>query len=204
MKKPLILIGGGGHCRSCIDIIEMDERYEIVGIIDAPKMIGSNVLGYNVVGSDDDIAELAKKGNSFFITLGQIQSPSRRVDLYNELKSLKVDVPSFISPRAHISKHASIGEGTIIHHNVVVNAAAEVGDLCIINTAAVIEHDVKIGDYCHVSTSAMVNGGVSVGDSTFIGSNASIRDNIEIGRACFIGFHCRVVRSLEPETKVLR
>lgn len=204
MKKPLILIGGGGHCKSCIDIIEMDDRYEIIGIIDAPKMVGDWILGYEIIGSDDDIQSFAEKGCSFFITLGQIKSPARRIEIFKDLKKLSADVPSFISQKAYISRHAKIGTGTIIHHNAVINAAAEVGDLCVINTAAVVEHDVKVGNYCHVSTSVMVNGGVTVGDGTFIGSNASIKDNIEIGDGSFVGFHCRVMTNLAPGTKVIR
>ena len=36
-KKPLILIGAGGHAKSCIDIIENENRYYIFGIIDRSK-----------------------------------------------------------------------------------------------------------------------------------------------------------------------
>ena len=66
------------------------------------------------------------------------------------------------NPRSfiYVSKHANIGNGTIIHHNVVVNASAGVGDLCIINTATVVEHDVTVGDFCHISTSTVINQGV--------------------------------------------
>lgn len=204
MKKPLILIGGGGHCRSCIDVIEMDERYAIVGVLDAPHMVGKEVLGYKIIGSDDEISVLAEKDNAFFVTLGQIKSSKRRIDIYKELKQLNVDIPTFISPFAHVSRHASLGEGTVVHHNAVVNAAADVGNMCIINTAAVIEHDVKIGDYCHISTSAMVNGGVTVGNNIFVGSNATVKDNVKIGDNSLISFHSRVVKDLESGAKVLR
>ena len=33
-KKPLILIGGGGHCKSCIEVIESTDEWEIKGILD--------------------------------------------------------------------------------------------------------------------------------------------------------------------------
>jgi len=34
--KPIILIGGGGHCLSCIDVIEQTGLYQIIGILDLP------------------------------------------------------------------------------------------------------------------------------------------------------------------------
>ncbi len=32
--KKIILIGAGGHVRSCIDVIEQSKKYEIFGLID--------------------------------------------------------------------------------------------------------------------------------------------------------------------------
>ena len=34
MKPKILLVGGGGYCRSVIDVIEQESRYKIVGIID--------------------------------------------------------------------------------------------------------------------------------------------------------------------------
>ena len=34
MKEKLVLIGGGGHCRACIDVIERENKYQIAGIVD--------------------------------------------------------------------------------------------------------------------------------------------------------------------------
>jgi acetyltransferase-like isoleucine patch superfamily enzyme len=39
--KPLILIGGGGHCRSCIDVIETTDEWQIKGILDQSEKIGT-------------------------------------------------------------------------------------------------------------------------------------------------------------------
>ena len=32
--KKIILIGGGGHALSCIDVIEHEKKFKIIGIID--------------------------------------------------------------------------------------------------------------------------------------------------------------------------
>ena len=37
--KEIILIGGGGHCKSVIDVIESEGQFEIVGIVDKPDGI---------------------------------------------------------------------------------------------------------------------------------------------------------------------
>ncbi|NCC11311.1 MAG: acetyltransferase, partial [Bacteroidia bacterium] len=53
MKEKLLLIGGGGHCRSVIDVIEQENRFEIAGIIDKKELMGQEVLGYKIIGCDE-------------------------------------------------------------------------------------------------------------------------------------------------------
>ena len=48
--KSLLLIGGGGHCRSCIDVIEAEGKYSIAGIVNQPGENTDPVLGYEVLG----------------------------------------------------------------------------------------------------------------------------------------------------------
>lgn len=179
-KDKIVLIGGGGHCRSIIDVIEKEARFEIAGIIDVKEKIGSTVLDYEVIGSDEDIETLSKKYDHFFITFGQGKSNEFRVKTYHLLKSLGLNLPVICSPLAHVSKHAVIGEGTAIMHGCIVNAAAKVGVNCILNTQSLIEHDVEIGDHCHISTKSAVNGFVKLGDHVFTGSSSVFADRITI------------------------
>jgi sugar O-acyltransferase (sialic acid O-acetyltransferase NeuD family) len=192
--KKIILIGGGGHCRSCIDVIEQAGEFEIAGIIDLPGMTDSRIFGYAVMGTDEDIEALSHKYKNFFITLGYIKSPKRRIELYDFIINLGLEIPSFVSPQAYVSPHASIGQGTIIMHNAVVNAGAVIGNNCIINSKALVEHDAVIGNHCHISTGAIINGGVSVGDSTFFGSGAVSVQNAVIPPDSFIKANSLFIR----------
>lgn len=187
MKPEIILIGGGGHCRSCIDVIEQCDTYQIVGIVDVQQKLHSKIFGYEIIAIDTDIPDLVKEYKYFFITLGQIKSPDLRIKFFRQIKELGVELPSIISPRAYVSKHAHVGVGTIVMHHALVNAGAEVGDNCIINTNALIEHDVKINNHCHVATSAVVNGGTHVEEASFVGSGAICREAISISQRSIIG-----------------
>ena len=184
--KKIILIGGGGHCKSVIDVIEQEKKYKIYGIVDKPKFIGSRILGYEVIGSDLDLEYLAKKYKNAIITVGQIQSPLVRIKLFNLARKAGFKFPPIISPRAYVSKYSRIGMGTIVLHNVVVNSNVSIGNNCIINTKSLIEHDCEISDHCHISTCATINGSVKIRSKCFIGSNATVRDGITIKENSFI------------------
>jgi len=49
-KPSILLIGGGGHCKSCIDVIEQKGRFAIAGIVDKPASVGGRILDYPVIG----------------------------------------------------------------------------------------------------------------------------------------------------------
>ena len=184
--NKIILIGGGGHCKSVIDVIEQEARFEIAGIIDKPELLGSKILGYPVIGNDFDLESLAKKYQNALVTVGQIKSALVRIKLYDLAIKAGFTLPSIVSPNAYISKHSKIGNGTIIMGNVIVNANTSIGDNCIINSKALIEHDCLISSHCHISTNAIINGGVKIGSKCFIGSNVTTKNNIIIKENSFI------------------
>jgi len=186
VKKKVILLGGGGHCKSCIDVIEQAGSHEIVGIIDQQDQLGELVLGYKVIGTDEEIELLANKGNEFLVTVGQIKTAKIRERLFNQLRQYNAKIATIISPRAYVSQHAKIGSGSIIMHDVLVNASANIGKNCIINTKALIEHDAIIGDHCHISTAAIVNGGTKIKQRTFFGSNATSKEYVASSEEAFI------------------
>jgi FlaA1/EpsC-like NDP-sugar epimerase len=95
MKEKIILVGGGGHCKSCIDVIEQEGAYQIAGVVDVPEKLHQKILGYEIIATDDDLPRLAEEYENFLITLGQIKSPEKRAKL-----------PIIVSPLAYVSKHA--------------------------------------------------------------------------------------------------
>ena len=186
MRKKLILIGGGGHCKSCIDVIEQSGLYQIAGIIDKQGYVGQTVVGYRIIGTDEQVENLAGEGYDFLITIGQIRTSQIRQKLYNRLIRCNASFATIISPRAYVSKHAVIEEGTIIMHDALVNADAHIGKNCIINSKALIEHDAKVGDHCHISTAAIINGGTEVKNGSFFGSNAVSKEQVTTSKEAFI------------------
>lgn len=183
--KDIVLIGGGGHCKSVVDVLEQEGRFNIIGIIDKPELFGKNVLRYQIIGDDSELNNLVKKCKNALITIGQIRSPLSRMKLFDTVLKLGFTLPTIVSPRAYVSQHARIGIGSVIMHDAVVNASAVIGDNCIINTKSIVEHGSNIGNHCHISTNAVINGDVVVGDGSFIGSGAVTKEGIRINNNFF-------------------
>jgi perosamine synthetase len=196
-KIPIILIGGGGHCISCIDVIELQGKYNIIGILDLQERVGENILDYEIIGTDEQITGFVKQCPDFLITVGQIKSAKIRQRIYKSVKEAGGNLPVVLSPLSHISKHAIIGEGTIIMHHAIVNANAKIGKCGIINSKALIEHEATVGNFTHISTGSIINGQTKVGNQCFIGSNAVVSNNTVIADNSIIAAGSQVLKNIE-------
>jgi sugar O-acyltransferase (sialic acid O-acetyltransferase NeuD family) len=199
MNKPdLILIGAGGHSHSCIDVVEEHGGYQIAGLIGMPDEKHNQHFGYTVIGSDLDLPELAKTIQYALISLGHIKTSAHRTRLYQQVVTLGFQLPTIIAPSAYVSRHATLGAGTIVMHGAIVNAGARVGKNCIINTRALVEHDATVADHCHISTGAIINGNTAIGYGSFVGSGSIIKEGASLGHNCLIGMGL-VVRHNLPD-----
>ena len=203
MRKNLILIGAGGHARSCIDVIEQEGKFKITGIVGLESELGLQVNGYEVIATDKNLSTLIGKAQFALIALGQISSPDARVSLYQQVSKAGFDLANVVSPTAYVSPSAQIGNGTIVMHGAIINAGVKVGSNCIINSRALLEHDTQVLDNCHISTGAILNGGVLVEEGCFIGSGTIVKEGVSIGERSVVGMGSLVRSSLSANSRFL-
>jgi sugar O-acyltransferase (sialic acid O-acetyltransferase NeuD family) len=192
-QESILLVGAGGHARACIDVIEQEGSFVVQGLVGLPHEVGSQILGYPVLGVDEDLPTLLADCANALIAVGQIKTPEPRIHLFDLVQNNSCALPLIVSPQAYVSPHSTLGAGTIVMHGAVINAGAVVGKSCIVNSLALVEHDVVIADHCHVATAATINSGVCIGAGTFIGSNSSVRQSVNIGERCLIGMGQQVL-----------
>lgn len=185
--KKLLLIGGGGHCHSVLDVIRLAGEYEPVGVLDKADKVGQSVSGVSVVGTDIDLAKHIDAVDDCLITVGQLGAPGIREKLFDQVVSLGGSLATIISPRAYVASSANLGAGTVVLHDALVNAHARVGENVILNTKSLVEHDAKVGSHVHIATGATVNGHAEIADRCFIGSRAVIFQECQIGENSIIG-----------------
>jgi sugar O-acyltransferase (sialic acid O-acetyltransferase NeuD family) len=198
--KELIVVGAGGHAKSCIDIVESVGEYSIAQIIGQESELGLSLLGHTILHTDSDLAKLRHKYEYAFIAVGQIESPETRKRLHQTLSALGYKLPTIFSKSAVVSRYAKVGFGSIVMNGTILNADCVIGENVILNSGSIIEHDAFVGDYCHVSTRVTINGGARIGGGTFLGSGSVVRDNIEIGENSFIGIGSVITKSLPSNT----
>ena len=198
--KSVILLGNGGHCKSCIDVIENSDEFQIKGIITNDKQFSESFMNYKILGNDEIISSCFNSDDYGLVAVGQIKSSSKRVLLFDLLRKNKIRPATVRSKNSLVSRTAQLGEGTIIMHNAIINSDAKIGMNCILNTNCLVEHDVRIGNHCHISTGVILNGGVTIGNQSFIGSGSVVKEGVTIGDNVLVSAGQIVMKDLASNT----
>jgi len=189
----LLLLGAGGHGRVVADIAATLGWSDLSFLDDRWPQLSDNLV-WPVIGTIGALDPFPYSRRSVFVTVGDNSS---RLHLLRRLQAMGCRVPVLVHPSAVVSRHASLGAGSVVMPNAVVNAGAVVGAGGIVNTGATIDHDCRLGDGVHVSPGAHLAGGVEVGEASCIGIGAVVRETVQIGAGVKIGAGAAVVSDIQ-------
>lgn len=200
--EDIILIGGGGHCKSIIDTINGLKKYNIIGILDIADKVENEICSIKIIGTDDKLEYYYKNGvRNAFLTIGSIGDTTLRRKLYSIALNIGYIFPNIVDNTAIVSDKIEIGHGNFIGKGTIININTKITNNSIINTGAIIEHDCHIGSFCHIAPGTTISGNVVIGENTHIGTNSTIIQNIRIGENVIVGAGSVVIRNIENNVK---
>lgn len=202
-RSKILLIGGGGHCVSVIDVIKGHSHLEVFTILDAEVKSGAEIIGYAISGTMKSLPGILSDFDMYHISIGQIKSSQARRANAACLDRYDKPAATIISPIAYTADSSYLSDGVFIGHHALLNAGAIIGRHTIVNSKALVEHNVVIGDFCHIATGALVNGDCNIGNDTFIGSGAIIKQGVNIGSNCVVGAGSVVINDVSDNTMVV-
>lgn len=198
MNKKILLIGGGGHCKSVLDSLLETEVFDEIGIIDSKENIGGSILGVPIIGCDEDLPFFLESGYEYaFVSLGSVGNPINRIRLYNQVQSMGFKIPNIIDRSARVSKNTLLEQGIFIGKQCIVNAGVSIQKCAIINSGSIVEHDCQVGSFSHISPGAVLSGGVQIGENSHVGSNTTIKQQVCVGSDSIIGMGSVVLKNIE-------
>lgn len=195
--KNIVLFGGGNQAHYTIDIVEKENKYKIVGIIDSIQEVGSERFGYKIIGRVEDLLQLVADYNIHggLIAIGDNWS---RYMVHQQVTSI---IPDFvfvnaIHPSAVIGNTSKLGVGVVAMAGCIFNPRATIGDFTFFATGAQIEHDSNIREYASVSAGSITGGYVTLGKFSAITLGVTVVDRVEIGENTVIGAGSLVTKSM--------
>ncbi|MDF8327482.1 MULTISPECIES: acetyltransferase [Aeromonas] len=191
MTKCAIL-GASGHGKVIAEIAELNNFNEIHFFDDRWPQL-TQLAHWSVFGNSDVLLKSAHRYDLVVVAIGH---NATRVNKLRQLQKIGAIISPLVHPNAVVSRYASLGAGTVVMANTVVNPFASVGEACILNTAACIEHDCVLADGVHISPGAKLAGGVNIGLQTWVGIGAQIKQLVSVGDEVVVGAGATVIRDV--------
>lgn len=194
-SEKVVIIGASGHGKVIADIIYSCGD-TVVGFLDGGD-VPDSILGFPFLGKESEYVKYLDC--KFVIAIGNCEIREKIANSMPEAKWYTA-----IHPSAVISSlDTSIGEGSVVMANAVINPGTTIGKHCIINTACVVEHDNVIEDFVHISVGAKLAGLVKVCCKSWIGIGATVINCVTICKNSYVGAGAVVVGDIvEPGTYV--
>ena len=198
--KNVVIYGASGHGKVIADIVEKSGGIVLALVDDNKNLWNKTFYKYPVWGGGGHLLK-AVEDSTFSVIIG-IGDNHLRHKIQQNLEKENFSFSTAIHPAAQLGNDVTIGEGTVIMANSVINPGTQVGKHCIVNTAVTIDHDCVIGDFVHLSPGVHLGGSVRVDAFSWIGLGASIINNIHVAEHTIIGAGSVVIRNVEPNIVV--
>lgn len=197
-KKPLILIGAGGHAASLAEIL-LEQKREIIAVV-APSLTdsGSNILSsFTHYTEDEKILEFDANKVELINGVGAMPKSGLREKIHIRFTQAGFTFSKVVANSAFVSPRAKIGDGVQVMRNATICLGSIIGENTIVNTRASIDHDCIVGKHCHIAPGVTMSGNVTLGDNVHIATGASIINGIQIGKRTVIGVGASVTKSIK-------
>ena len=185
--SAIIILGGGGHARSCMELILASDGFEIAGFVLETNAVKKHPLADLYLGEDHELQNFVDVYQNVHVGVGQVKIYGLSKKLYTFAKRCGATMPVLVSNHAILSSSCQIGEGTSIFQKTWIDTNSQVGVNCIINANSTIMHDCKVEGHCHIGPSVTLCGGVTIGQGSFIGAAAVVLPNVTVGENVLIG-----------------
>ncbi len=154
MNNNLLIVGAGIYGVVAEEIAESMGCFGKIGFVDDNAKTTPN--GIKVVGTTDDLDELACEYSNIIVAIG---NPEVRLLLLKRIEeTTPFMIATLVSPRAYVSPSAQIMKGSIIEPMAVIHTGSVISVGCIISAGAVINHASMCCDGVHVDCNATVAG----------------------------------------------
>jgi sugar O-acyltransferase (sialic acid O-acetyltransferase NeuD family) len=203
MKTKVVVIGAGVHAAIVIDILELMEKYDIIGVTSDIPDNDNKKIQYPFLGTNDILKDLKNQGIwHAAIGIGGYRENNPRKKYFLKLKEMGFKCTSNIHPSAIISRYSTIGEGCTIFPGVIINTGVTIGNNVVLATGSSIDHDTIIHDHALISAGVNIGGNDIIGEGTLVAIGATVISGVTIGSNCLVAAGSTVINNI-PDNAIV-
>lgn len=203
-RRPLVIVGAGGHAREIHDIVLAIEAvapaWDVRGFaVEAAWLPAAPVHGLPVF----DLAELATAHADAWLIVA-IGQPAARARVAAQIDATGPRrYATLLHPHASVGPRAVLGEGCVVFPGAVLTSDLTLGRHVHVNTAATVSHDCRLADFATLAPRACCCGGVVLGTGVDVGAGAVLIPRVSVGAHAVVGAGATVIRDVPASTTVV-
>lgn len=201
-KRPVILLGAGGHASVLLEILQAG-NLSVLGLAGpAPAEAEGLLSPLTYLGDDESILQYARDDVRLINGIGSVGNSHLRQKVYQQFADAGFTFASLTHPAAILSPSLKHGPGLQVMAGAIIQAEVRLAENVIVNSAALLEHHCHVSAHCHIASAATLCGGVRLGDGVHVGAGATINQGITVGDGAIIASGCVVIRDVAAGTLV--
>jgi carbonic anhydrase/acetyltransferase-like protein (isoleucine patch superfamily)/acyl carrier protein len=192
----LYLCGAGNPegVRLALMINSAAERWKHIFLLDDdPSKHGSSVLGVDVLGSFDELANADAERSEVANLVAR--STAGRWACRRRIESFGVPFTALVHPDIE-TLGAQLPTDLIAYRNAILSAGSTIGEGSVVFSGAVVGHGSTLGRGCVLAPGAVTNARALLGDRAYMGTNSSVLPELEIGEGATVGANSAVMHDV--------
>lgn len=192
MSARLVVVGGGGFAKE-ICWLAQDVGWQVQGFLDdREEAQGQVLLGLPVLGRTGDWRRFGDA--SFVVAIGAPRT--RRLVVQKMSEQGSPGFATLVHPSARLSRHVTLGDGTVVTAGCILTVDIAVGRHGIFNLGVTVGHECRIADFVTIAPLAAISGNVTLGECVEVGTGASIRQGLSMAAGSVLGMGGVLTRSV--------
>lgn len=197
VKKPLVIIGAGGHAVS-VASLAISLGFNPIMFVDS-NSDRSEIHGIPVQSNLDSISTTTAL--SCVMGIGDNYS---RHQAYMKLITThpNFDFPTLIHQQATIGSWSKIEQGCTIFAGARIGASCKIGAFAIMNTNASLDHDSYLAEFASLGPGVVTGGQVFIDAFSAVGIGSVIKHGLKIEEHSVIGSSSNVLKNIQSYSVV--
>jgi len=181
MKRKLIIFGNNGFAEMVAHYFEAQADRKIVAFTAHEKFItDSRLAGRPLLPFEKIVAEFSPADHEFFVALEHGRQNVGRTEVAAEASTLGYQLASFISPHAHVSSHAKLGEHCLVLENAAIQHGVEMGANNLVFANSFFGQSCRVGANNYFGSGFFADRFAQIGAFSVFGSQVRIAESVVI------------------------
>lgn len=202
--KKIVVFGISDFAKQVSYYFKNDSNYEIVAYtVDAEYNKTETFLGLPVINFEKIQEVFPPEKYGMFVAIGYHKLNRTRETKFNEAKSKKYFLVSYVCSKNIVWPNQEIGENCFIMEGNIIQPTVQISNNVIIGIGNKIGHNTLIEENCFLTSGISIGGFCRINKNTFIGLNSIIRDKTTVEENNILGAGSIILKNTEKNSSYL-